>query len=100
MEETILDILLDDENDEPIVLVDGEGNEVQFEQVAVIPYNDRLYCILKPIDEVEGVEDDEAIVFVIDDDDEENPTLTVESDEKTANAVFDKYYKLLEEDDE
>ena len=45
----ILDVLLDENNKEPIVLVDGEGKKLSFEQIAVIPYNDKVYCVLKPI---------------------------------------------------
>lgn len=93
----ILDILLDENNDDPITLYDEEDKAVQFEQVAVIPDNDKIYAILKPIDELEGVEDDEAIVFVVDYDDEGNTVLLVEKDEETAIRVFDKYYQLLDE---
>lgn len=93
----ILDILLDENNDDPITLYDEEDKEVQFEQVAVIPDNDKIYAILKPIDELEGVEDDEAIVFLADYDDEGNTVLLVEKDEETAIRVFDKYYQLLDE---
>ena len=44
----LLDILLDENNDEPISLFDEDDREVKFEQVAVIPDNDKIYAILKP----------------------------------------------------
>lgn len=93
----ILDILLDENNDEPITLYDEEDKGVQFEQVAVIPDNEKIYAILKPIDELEGVADDEAIVFLADYDEDGNTVLLVEKDEETAIRVFDKYYQLLDE---
>ena len=92
----VLDILLDEDNKEPIVLSDEEGKKFTFEQIAVIPYNDKVYAVLKPVDKIDGVNDDEAIVFVVD----ERPTgsvLMVESDEKVAISVFDEYYNLLDE---
>ena len=59
----IVDILLDEDNEDPITLYDENDKAVKFDQVAVIPLNNNLYAILKPIDEMEGVADDEAIVF-------------------------------------
>ena len=97
----ILDVLLDQDNREPIVLMDENGKQMSFEQVAVIPYEvrkeQRLYCVLKPLDKIEGIADDEAIVFLVDTDDEGNSVIRIEEDEEVAIAVFDKYYDLLEE---
>ena len=59
----LLDVLLDHENKEPIQMMDEKGKILEFEQVAIIPYKKQLYCILKPISEIKGVADDEAIVF-------------------------------------
>ena len=97
----LLDVLLDQENKEPIVLMDETGKQLTFEQVAVIPYEvrkeKRLYCVLKPLDKIEGIADDEAIVFLVDTDDAGNSIIRIEEDEEVAIAVFDKYYDLLEE---
>ena len=93
----ILDILLDEDNEDPITLYDGNDKAVKFDQVAIIPMGDTLYAILKPIDEVEGVADDEAIVFHVNEDEGE-PFLEVETDEPTAILVFDEYYKLLDKE--
>ncbi len=90
----IYDVLLDEENKDPIVLVDGNGRKTAFEQIAVIPYNEKLYCILKPVDKIENVADDEAIVFFVDEKGDEN-VLEVETDEITAMEVFEQYYDLL-----
>ena len=97
----LLDVLLDENNKEPIVFMDETGKKLSFEQVAVIPYDvrkeTRLYCVLKPLDKIDGVNDDEAIVFLVDTDENGNSVIKVEEDEEIAIAVFDKYYDLLEE---
>lgn len=98
----LLDVLLDQENKDPIVLMDEKGKQLTFEQVAVIPYgvddgDKSLYCVLKPMDKLPGIADDEAIVFLVDEDDNGNTILRVEEKEEVAIAVFDKYYDLLEE---
>lgn len=92
----ILDVILDENNNEDLVLQNEEGRQIRFEQVAVIPYNEKIYVILKPIDKLEGVEDDQAIVFLADE--TKRPTVLVpEQDETTAVKVFDEYYNLVEE---
>ena len=93
----IVDLLLDENNDEPISLFDENDKEIKFEQVAVIPESERIYAILNPIDEMEGVADDEAIVFVVEYDEDGNSYLVVETNEEIAIKVFDKYYQLLDE---
>ena len=93
----ILDILLDENNDDPISLYDENDKEVKFEQVAIIPDNEKIYAILKPIDELEGVADDEAIVFAVEEDEDGLSVLVIEKDEEVAIRVFDKYYQLLDE---
>ena len=93
----ILDILLDENNDDPITLYDENEKDIKFEQVAIIPDNNKIYAILKPIDELEGVADDEAIVFAVEEDEEGFSVLVIEKDEEIAVRVFDKYYQLLDE---
>ena len=96
----ILDVLLDQDNKEPIVLVDEAGKQLTFEQVAVIPYEvrkeKRLYAVLKPIDKIEGIGDDEAIVFVVDQDKDGNTVLKIEEDEDVQNV----FHNMKEEEEE
>ena len=93
----ILDVLLDEDNEDPITLYDENSKPIRFDQVAVIPLEERLFAILKPLDEVKGVADDEAIVFAINENEGGETTLMVETDEPLAMRVFDEYYKLLDE---
>lgn len=97
----LMDILLDENNRDPIVLSDEAGRQIAFEQVAIIPYKvgeeRRLYVVLKPLDELDGVADDEAIVFMVDTAAGGNTVLKVEPDEEIALGVFEKYYELLDE---
>ena len=95
----LLDVLLDENNTAPIYMYDSNNNQLQFEQVAVIPYGeDDLYCILKPITKIPGVKDDEAIVFLVDEDENGEAVLKVEAREEIAIAIFDQYYNLIEEE--
>lgn len=93
----ILDILLDEDNEDPVTLYDENNKSFKFDQVAIIPLEEKLFAILKPIDEIPGVADDEAIVFAINEKPNGETSLIVEADEALAMRVFDEYYRLLDE---
>ena len=96
-EVNLLDVLLDEDNDDPITVYDENDKPVRFDQVAIIPFKEKLNAILKPIDEMEGVEDDEVIVFLIEETEDGDAELVIETDEPTAMKVYDEYLKLLDE---
>ena len=93
----ILDVLLDENNTAPIFMYDETGKQLKFEQVAVILYKKKyIYAILKPLVEIEGVGDDEAIVFKMDYDNLGESYLRVEKNKRIANKVFKKYSDMVE----
>ena len=98
----LLDILLDKENKDPITLMDEKGKQISFEQIAMIVHEvkkeKKLFAILKPVDKIEGLNDNDAIVFLVDQDKDGNTVLKIEEDEDVAIDVFDEYYDLLEEE--
>lgn len=94
------DILFDKDNRDPVTFVDKSGKTITFEQVAVIPYKEKIYCVLKPLDHIDGVADDEAIVFRVDEDEDGEAVIRVERRESIALTIFEHYYDLLEECDQ
>jgi len=93
-----LEMILDEECNDNIVLFDEDGESTEFEQIAVIPLEGKLYCILRPLDMPE-LDEDEAFVFSISEDDEEGAIDLVEDDD-IVEEVFELYYTLLDEDEE
>lgn len=89
-----IDMLLDENNSEPITLYNENEEAVSFEQVALIPLHHELYAILKPIGEYQGVGEDEALVFVLEEELGER-VLAVVEDDGIIDAVFEEYYALL-----
>ena len=91
-----IDKILDENDSEPIVLYNEKGEEVTFEQVAVIPLEDRGYTILKPIGAFD-LEENEALVFeLVQMDGDMALQLVLEDD--INDAVFADYTRLLEEE--
>jgi len=91
-----IDMILDPECEDDITLYDENNNPTVFEQVAVIPLDEKVYVILKPVTVIAGVADDEALVFVIEEIEDED-TLVLADSEETVDRVFEEYYKLLDE---
>ena len=44
-----IDAIFDPDNNDAIILFSENGEEIAFEQIAVIPIKDKPYVILKPI---------------------------------------------------
>ena len=95
-ENSMIEQILDENNTDPVTLYDEQNRAVTFDQVAVIPLNGRIYVILKPLDEVVGVAEDEALVFEIVEIEDED-ALVITDDGDVIDAVFEEYYKLLRE---
>lgn len=91
-----VEALLDPDNDDNIILYNEKDEAVEFIQIAIISLNNNLYPILKPAQPMEGVSEDEALVFVISEVDGEE-ALLLESDDAIIDAVFEDYYRLLRE---
>ena len=96
---TDIEKLFDPENQDPIVMVDEEGNEVEFEQIAILPYEGSIYALLMPLTPLEGVGEDEAIVFVIEEQDGE-ANLAIVDDLDFIDGVFELYESLIADDEE
>lgn len=98
-EENSIERLLDLEDDQPITLYDQNDNPIKFEQYALIPFEEKLYAILKPIDKIDGVDDDQGIIFRFDEDEKGEPQLVVINDDKTIDEVFAIYLKMINEEE-
>lgn len=96
--EKFVDRLFDESNEDNVCIKDNDGHEIEFEQVAVVDFEENYYAILKPVNKLEGVEEDECLVFRID---EENDCLVYEEDERAIDGVSQAFEDMLEElDDE
>ena len=89
----VIKVLLDENNNDNIILT-FDNFEIEFEQVALILVRNNSYAILRPITVMEGLDNDEGIVFLIDD--IENNLILIE-DEEVIDEVYDIYFDLLDE---
>ena len=92
--ESLLEKLLDENNDEIIELQPDGGEKVKFEQIAVVRYETKLYAILRPLE----LKEEQVVGFRLDEDDEEN--LELVTDENIAKKVLEVYENDNDEEDE
>ncbi len=86
MDETLLENGMDEELDNIIVLTDEDGNEVSFEFLDLIEYQERAFVVLLPS---EGDDTDTVVILeVVEEDDDMESYLPVE-DEELLNTIFD-----------
>lgn len=95
--ERYIDQFFDTDNFDNVTVTDNNGNDIEFEQVALVDYEENYYTILSPVTKLEGVGEDEALVFLVN---EAEDCLTYCEDEATAQAVFAVFYDSLEDEEQ
>jgi len=90
---------LDEEaaNEDYITLTNADGEEVDFVEIAGIAYKGNFYAILQPVELLEGMDDDEALVFKVTKNRDGSDNFEIELDDEIIEAVFTEYGKLLDE---
>ncbi|MBO6083981.1 MAG: DUF1292 domain-containing protein, partial [Candidatus Methanomethylophilaceae archaeon] len=73
---------------------DDKGRGVRFEQVALISIDEGDFAILHPLDELEGVGEDEALVFQLYMTDA-GPDMDYVDDDGLIDLVFEEYDRLF-----
>ncbi len=83
-----------------VILNDEDGNEVQFEFLDLIDYEDEEYIVLLPITEEGEEEEGEVVILKVEDVDEENDEESYVSvdDEETLNKVFEIFKERFKDD--
>lgn len=93
----LLDKICDENNNDVIALTNENGEEIAFEQIAVIPQDGELYVIMKPVAPMEGVGEDEGLVFLVN---EKMQSFVLVTDEEVIDRVFAVYDDLVEAEEE
>ena len=96
---TVEDILNsdDDDSDDYITLTMQNGEEVDFVEIAGIAHKGNFYAILQPVELLEGMDDDEALVFKVTRNADGSDSFNIELDDDIIDAVFKEYNRLLDE---
>ena len=89
-----------DDDDDIVTLMAANGEEIDFVEIAGIAYRGNFYAILQPVELLEGMEEDEALVFKVSRGKDGEDKFEVELDDTVIDAVFAEYNRLLAEAEE
>ena len=85
------------EEDDIITLTSADGEEIDFVEIAGIAHNGSFYAILQPVELLEGMDDDEALVFEVVRGAGGEDNFEIVTDDDIIEAVFAKYNELLDQ---
>ena len=85
---------MQDEDDNIVTLFSANGEEVDFVEIAGIAYRGRFYAILQPVELLEGMGDDEALVFEVSRGANGEDNFNIVLDDRIVDSVFREYNKL------
>ena len=74
-----------------------QKEEVDFVEIAGIAYRGNFYAILQPVELLDGMEEDEALVFKVTRGKDGEDKFEIELDDAIIDAVFEEYNKLLDD---
>ena len=85
--------------DDIVELTTEDGKKLKFYFVGTIEYKGKNYSAFEPAEQIDGIEDDDLIIFELSGDDEETADLLPVEDEQLLDEVFEEFCRVLEEDE-
>ena len=94
-----MDDIENEEESNVIVLNDDEGNEVKFEFLDLIKYEEEDYVVLLPVPEGDAEEENEVVILKLEEsENEEEESYVSVDDEATLTAVFEIFKEKFKDE--
>ena len=87
-----------EEVDNIVILNDEEGNEVQFEFLDLIEYNEEEYVILLPVEDEISEEPGEVVILKVESPSEDEESYVSVEDEEVLNNVFEIFKEKFKDE--
>ncbi len=83
-----------------VELLDDSGKKMSFYHLGTIEYKEKYYAAFQAAEEVEGLDEDELVIFEIAnaDNEDESALLPIE-DEALLDEVYEEFCRVMEEDE-
>ena len=82
--------------DDIATLRSATGEDIDFVEIAGIAHKGNFYAILQPVVLIDGMQEDEALVFKVTRGDDGEDRFEIELDDEIIDAVFTEYNRLLD----
>lgn len=86
-----------EEEDDIITLYnEATDKDEDFYHLATLDVDDRWFIVMKPVEKLPDIEDDEVLIYEIQEDDEGNDVFVSIEDEALLEKVFNEFQKELD----
>ncbi len=82
--------------DDIVSLYTQDGEKIDFVEIAGIAHKGEFYAILQPVELIQGMAEDEAIVFHVSRNEDGTDKFDIVLDDEIIDAVFATYNKMLD----
>ena len=86
-------------DDDIVELTGDDGKKMKFYFIGTIEYKGKAYSAFEPAEKIDGIEEDDLIIFELSGDDEETAELLPIDDESLLDEVFNEFCRVMEEDE-
>lgn len=86
-------------DDEIVEITTDDGRNIKLFLIGTIEYKGKYYSAFEPAQEIEGMTEDDVVIFEVGGEDEESTELLPIEDEGLLNEVFEEFCRALEEDE-
>lgn len=86
--------------DEPVELTLDDGKKLKFYFVGTIEYKGKNYSAFEPAEEIEGLSEEDLVIFELVEGKGETCDLLPIEDDALLDEVFEEFCKILDEEDE
>ncbi len=93
------DELCDCYEDDIVELTTDDGKKLKFYFVGTIEYKGKTYSAFEPAEEIEGMSEDDLVIFEVQNNDESTSDLLPIEDEALLEEVFEEFCRAIEEDE-
>lgn len=89
--------LEEDEDGNIVTLLSAKGEEIDFVEIADIAFEGKFYAILQPVEPLDGMDEDEALIFLVQRGGDGGDRFEIVLDDRIIDAVFAIYGQLYDE---
>lgn len=86
-------------DDDDIIVLYNEATDCdeEFYELAQLDVDDKWYIVMKPVEPLPDIADDEVLIYEIQQDKEGNSVFAAIEDDAVLEKVFDEFNRMLEE---
>ena len=91
---------MEENKNDIVTMTDENGKEHRFEIILTVPYEEKNYVIMHPLDAYPGLDDDTCVIFEMQEGEGDMVTLVPENDDDILDTVYALYVEWATEQEQ